>query len=62
MLITNRDLSCLLIQLGANKEQIKEAISAVGNDPSQIEQYLQQRAKPHLMQILNSQTSLYDEN
>lgn len=62
MLITNRDLSCLLVQFGVNKEQIKEAISAVGNDPAQIECYLQQRAKPHLMQVLNSQTSIYDQN
>ena len=62
MLITNRDLYCLQVQLGVNKEQIKEAISAVGNNPSHIEQYIQQRAKPHLMQILNSQPSIYDEN
>lgn len=62
MLITNRDLYCLQVQLGVNKDQIKEAISAVGNNPSQIERYIQQRSKPHIMQLLNSQPNLYDEN
>jgi hypothetical protein len=53
-MINSTDLAYLQIQTGATKEEIQSAITAVGNNPDDIEQYLQQKSKPHLIQLLNS--------
>ncbi|MDQ7948743.1 MAG: DUF3606 domain-containing protein [Pedobacter sp.] len=59
MEISKTDLACLQLQLKASKEDIRRAIAAVGNKREHIEQYLQRKAKPHLVQILHSNVSIY---
>lgn len=59
MVISPTDLACLQLQLKASKEDIKSAISAVGNKREHIEQFLQRKAKQHLVQILHSNVSVH---
>lgn len=53
-MISAKDLAYLQIHTGASKEEIQKAVAAVGNNSDDIEQYLQQQSKPHLIQLLNS--------
>jgi hypothetical protein len=59
MIITPKDLACLQIQFKVSKEVIQKAVAKVGNNRDEIEQYLQQQAKPHLVQLLNSNSLSY---
>ncbi len=58
-MITEKDLACLQIQFKVSKDEIKKAVAKVGTDRDEIEQYLQQQAKPHLVQLLNSNSLSY---
>ena len=59
MVLSSKDLACLQIQLKASKEEIKMAIAAVGNRRDDIEQFLQRKAKPHIVQLLYSNISIH---
>jgi hypothetical protein len=59
MKINSRDLACLQAHFNVSKEEIIKAISAVGNNMEDIEQYLMQRAKPHIVQLMRSNISMY---
>lgn len=58
-MITERELGSLQIQFKVSKEEIRKAVSKVGTSRDKIEQYLQQQAKPHLVQLLNSNSLSY---
>jgi hypothetical protein len=59
MVIKSKDLACLQIQLTASKAEIRSAIAAVGNKRDEIEQFLQRKAKPHLVQLLHSNANVH---
>jgi hypothetical protein len=61
MKIKPRDLAYLqaYFNFKVSKEEIINAIYAVGNNMDDIEQYLTQRSKPHIVQLLHSNISLY---
>ena len=59
MKINPRDLACLQAHFKVSKEDIMDAISKVGNNMDEIEQYLTQKAKPHIVQLMRSPINEY---
>lgn len=62
MVLSSKDLACLQIQLRASKEEIKNAIAAVGTRRDDIEEFLQRKAKKHIVQLLHSSVNIQPLN
>jgi hypothetical protein len=59
MKIKQRDLACLQAHFKVSKDEIRDAISKVGNNMDDIGQYLTQKAKPHLVKLMYSSINEY---